>query len=787
MSAIISTIAAIMLSTLVLVTFRRTPIKVIKLDSRWESLLWTWRLRRSKLHFAEKLEDWYYKTNDSDSMLGKIFTIKEFWLFLRPFFASRGYTLYQKHPKPDWVGDIVAAPWPPQAKDASYPYARHIRSNDPDPKWSWSPRVWAARDALGREVVIKVISETDKPTQELRVFQRLNSKRLRADPANNTIYALEYITFDKFVFVVMPRWDSSLFPEFETVSQLMSFALIWLQTFDFLHRNKIVHLDFVMQNTGMNVILQHRELFRRTGLRDPKEVRYALLDFGFSIAFPEDTIIEDVRMIRYNSWFVHYIPDNWVIYPYNPFKADLAMLASSLQLYVRHLEHLIPELGPFFDSVVDLNDPNQLTASQAFARFKEICDGLSPEIASSSFDTWTWRPVILSLPVLYVYHYKRYPRIIKLESKYESLLWTWRLMRSNIIFPEALEDWNLKNLEDSHGDFIYIHSCWMFVLPFFVSRGYAMYQQDPVGLGNLNPPPFPPAAKATSYPYSRQLPSKTPIPRAVWAPRIWAARDALGRDVIIKVISEVDNPSNELKVMQLLNSKRLRSDPANHTIYAIEYITFDKFVFVVMPRWDSAIFPEFANVSELMHFTKIILEAFDFLHRNRIVHLDCLAQNMGMNAVMTTAEIDRRTGVRDPKEVRYALFDFDAAVIFPEDTVIEEARMDHVLSFDRHYIPKESITYPYNPFRVDVAFMGTCLQTYVRHLESKIPELGPFFDSLIDINDPNQPSASQALARFTEISNNLSPEVASASFDGFIWCRGGVVYKKDGDVITITE
>ncbi|KAH9483623.1 hypothetical protein JR316_0003093 [Psilocybe cubensis] len=352
------------------------------------------------------------------------------------------------------------------------------------------------------------------------------------------------------------------------------------------------------------------------------------------------------------------------------------------------------------------------------------------------------------------------------------MVWTWRLMRSNIIFPEALEDWNLKNLEDSHGDFIYIHSCWMFVLPFFVSRGYAMYQQDPIGLGNLNPPPFPPAAKATSYPYSRQLPSKTPIPRATWAPRIWAARDALGRDVIIKVISEVDNPSNELKVMQLLNSKRLRSDPANHTIYAIEYITFDKFVFVVMPRWDSAIEPEFSNVSELMHLTKIILEAFGFLHRNRIVHLDCLAQNMGMNAVMTTAEIYRRTGVRDPKEVRYALFDFDAAVIFPEDTVIEEARMDHVLSFDRHWVPAESITYPYNPFRVDVAFMGTCLQTFVSHLESKIPEPGPFFDSLIDINDPNQPSASQALSRFTDISNNLTPEVASASFDGFIWRQG---------------
>uniref|UniRef100_A0A8H7Y1E6 Protein kinase domain-containing protein n=1 Tax=Psilocybe cubensis TaxID=181762 RepID=A0A8H7Y1E6_PSICU len=314
---------------------------------------------------------------------------------------------------------------------------------------------------------------------------------------------------------------------------------------------------------------------------------------------------------------------------------------------------------------------------------------------------------------------------------------------------------------------------------------------DPVGLGNLNPPPFPPAAKVTAYPYARQLPSKAPIPRTLWAPRIWAARDALGRDVIIKVISEVDNPSNELKVMQLLNSKKLRSDPANHAIYALDYITFDKFIFVVMPRWDSCILPEFENVSELMSFAKTVLETFDFLHRNRIVHLDCLPQNIGMNAVLESSETSRRTGLRDPKEVRYALFDFSASEVFPEDTILEEAHTSRRdLNFALHDVPPETISYPFNPFRVDVAFMGTCLQTYVRHLENRIPELGPFFDSLVHVNDPNQLSAKQALARFTDIFNDLSPEVASAPCDGFIWedvMFQGVVDKRHGDVITITD
>ncbi|KAH9483626.1 hypothetical protein JR316_0003096 [Psilocybe cubensis] len=378
-------------------------------------------------------------------------------------------------------------------------------------------------------------------------------------------------------------------------------------------------------------------------------------------------------------------------------------------------------------------------------------------------------------------------RVIKLDSRWESLVWTWRLMRSKLVFPETLDDWSLQDPKDYNEAFVYIHSCWMFVLPFFVSRGYAMYQQDPSGIGNLNPPPFPPVAKVTSYPYSRQVPSKTPTPRTLWVPRIWAARDSLGRDVIIKVISEVDDPSNELKVMQLLNSKRLRSDPCNHTIFALDYITFDKFVFVVMPRWDSCIFPEFESVSELLSFAKTVLETFDFLHRNKIVHFDCLAQNIGMNAVLETSESSRRTGLRNPKEVRYALFDFGASEVFPEDTIIEEARTSRRdPHFGLHGVSFNTISFPYNPFRMDVAFMGTCLQTYVRHLENRIPELGPFFDSLVDINNPNQLSAKQALDRFVEIFNALSPELASAPCDGFIW-KDGVVRKRHGDLITITE
>lgn len=51
---------------------------------------------------------------------------------------------------------------------------------------------------------------------------------------------------------------------------------------------------------------------------------------------------------------------------------------------------MIPELGLFFDMLIDLNDPAQLAASQALARFSDICNGLSPEVVQRPFNTWIW-------------------------------------------------------------------------------------------------------------------------------------------------------------------------------------------------------------------------------------------------------------------------------------------------------------------------------------------------------------------------------------------------------------
>lgn len=45
-----------------------------------------------------------------------------------------------------------------------------------------------------------------EPSDELRIFQRLNTKEARADPRNHSIHVLEYIAFDGLIFIVMPRY-----------------------------------------------------------------------------------------------------------------------------------------------------------------------------------------------------------------------------------------------------------------------------------------------------------------------------------------------------------------------------------------------------------------------------------------------------------------------------------------------------------------------------------------------------------------------------------------------------
>ncbi|KAH9478695.1 hypothetical protein JR316_0009153 [Psilocybe cubensis] len=358
------------------------------MDSPFEKLLWTLR----HIYRKEAFPVSHREISCADVNRESYFKAVRTWEFLASFFASRGYNPHTKDPKSDYLLPVPDLKHP---EDTTYPFARFIPGKYNDFFWG-APSLWAARDKLGRDVVIKMISDVSCPSQELRALQRLNSKDLRSDPLNHTIPVLDFLTFDNLVFVVMPRWNGAFEPEFEVVEELLEMTKVCLEAFVFLHRNRIVHLDFLGQNTSMNVILDDREPITQRGLRRPGEVRYALIDFGNAIVFPEDTIIENVIATRPLNYWLRDLPK--IDGAYNPFKADIAFLGAELEYKVRHIENIIPELGPFFENLKSMMDDTQFTAPQALFRFLEIYNNLTPEQLQMPVVTRTWRNVDVQAP-----------------------------------------------------------------------------------------------------------------------------------------------------------------------------------------------------------------------------------------------------------------------------------------------------------------------------------------------------------------------------------------------------
>jgi len=244
-------------------------MRVIRLDSISERIFWTIRAWLWGYPVPVDLEKWNLTDSDDMDVYGKeVRTIQHAWKFLEPFFASRGYTLYQNQ-EPD-IFTLLPSPNPLPSKahlEPSYPFARRMYKEDKEAQFGFtSLRVWPARDNAGRDVVIKLVSG-DTPSSELRILQHLNTKETRSDPRNHSIHVLQYISFDGLVFVVMPRWDPAFTHDFGTVAELVHLTKCFLEVFDLLHEHRIAHCDFLEQNTGINVIADTRAR-RLKGMRD---------------------------------------------------------------------------------------------------------------------------------------------------------------------------------------------------------------------------------------------------------------------------------------------------------------------------------------------------------------------------------------------------------------------------------------------------------------------------------------------------------------------------------------
>jgi len=114
-----------------------------------------------------------------------------------------------------------------------------------------------------------------------------------------------------------------------------------------------------------------------------------IYDFGYSLIYPPETNLEDVRENRFLNFGLRRLPEP--LGPHNPFKEDVAFLGVILQRWVRHIENIVPEIGPSFEGMVHKDYEKRLTIHQALEEFERICSCLTATQMNQTVTTRHWK------------------------------------------------------------------------------------------------------------------------------------------------------------------------------------------------------------------------------------------------------------------------------------------------------------------------------------------------------------------------------------------------------------
>lgn len=283
--------------------------------------------------------------------------VAERWKSLAPFFQLQGYYLYE------WRGSFSVVP--PQ----DIPSSRTFKDPATAYPYGWTPadmtlardwdyafngtagyRLWAARDDLGREVLIRLVSFPGEESQELKVYRRLNAPEARQDPRNHTLPVLDWLDYSGLTFVVLPRWGNTLVGgNCLRAEQVLRFGEIALETLAFLHEKRIAHRDIHLRNTVGNIMTGSCSMKKADTCKlNLAAERFALIDFDASILLPLDGDISQVVLKREYRIQTSCAGLGEGLLA-NPFEDDVFVLLFTLQSYTRVFEGDIPQIGVFFD------------------------------------------------------------------------------------------------------------------------------------------------------------------------------------------------------------------------------------------------------------------------------------------------------------------------------------------------------------------------------------------------------------------------------------------------------
>ncbi|KAF8884759.1 kinase-like domain-containing protein [Gymnopilus junonius] len=328
---------------------------------------------------------------------------------------------------------------------------------------------------------------------------------------------------------------------------------------------------------------------------------------------------------------------------------------------------------------------------------------------------------------------------------------------------------------------------WDSMRSWFAERGYTLYDYLPDGDSDNKFAYWKPSRHCTGsidfpYPYMGSDDDRTGYATGYGEGRVVFAQDNEGRHLAIKLLK---GGSEEVKVSKLLKDESCLHDFESFpcVLPVLDLLPCEDHWFAVMPRsvqkrplslhvvvqlplcrWGEVDYtPWFSTMYHAVLHMRCLLKGLIFLQSRRIFHRDVAHRNILVNRLAYFR--DRRKTfsmqfeLEKEEKLRYALFDFDRAVLLDKETYGENPILPiHFVNQGFYSPPYERLLgYPdFDPFKYDVACLGIYFdETFGDHIPAA-PLLAPLIDRMLTANIEKRFTASQALD-FTEyILSNVS-------------------------------
>ncbi|KAL1660696.1 kinase-like domain-containing protein [Schizophyllum commune] len=284
-----------------------------------------------------------------------------------------------------------------------------------------------------------------------------------------------------------------------------------------------------------------------------------------------------------------------------------------------------------------------------------------------------------------------------------------RVERNEPFLPENLVLWReLFMLKPREITSTYL--AWAYLTDVFKARGYALYvprqRPDSTKLytvtypaGYMDAVVYPASGNGLGGTHGTLGSQRYISPFYPFAP-VWAATNRSGDEFIIKVVSDGQSAkgANELRILERLSKRDVRSDPRNHVVPVVEFVKYKQYTFAVFPRWSDFPGKEIVTPRTAIECCVQITEGLAFLHEKRIAHLDISVENFMINFygyVHPTL-----APVVEHFPIKYGIIDFGESVIL-------DGSHDR-LAPPRDYAPRPtsapevSSQRPFDPFAADV-------------------------------------------------------------------------------------